>query len=219
MPGAREHRPGWRRRGCRRRLRTARIARSRRSATRQSRRAGRVRCRHEGLPRQHGILELLVLPAAECALGQEAVPDPLQGQRAGAAGATPGERVGGRCRKTSPGKVLLRGCNGASSPARSKMSASRVRPSSRIRRAVTVLSAVGRFGQAYREDRPKPAPFGGSPVRPAPSRWPRNAVDWRGHMFAGELDPGAPSWRLCPPHPACSGWPAGCLATCHGSLA
>src|SRR6266496_1696477 len=24
------------------------------------------------------------------------------------------------------------------------------------------------------------------------SRWPRNAVDWRGHMFARELDPGAP---------------------------
>jgi hypothetical protein len=31
----------------------------------------------KGCRGQHGILELLVLPAAECAFGQEAVPDPL----------------------------------------------------------------------------------------------------------------------------------------------
>ena len=108
MPGARAHPPGRRRRGCRRRLRTARIARSRRSATGQSRRAGRVRSRHEGLPRPARRTGASCFsPAAECALGQEAVPDPLQGQRVGAAGATPVERVGGQLQENLTGEGVV----------------------------------------------------------------------------------------------------------------
>ena len=51
MPGAPARPPGWRQRGCRRRPRTGRIARSRRSATRPPHQAGPVRSRHAGLPR------------------------------------------------------------------------------------------------------------------------------------------------------------------------
>jgi len=47
-------------------------------------------------------------------------------------------------------------------------------------------------GQAYRDERPRPARPGGSPVRPTPGRWPRDAADRRGHLFAAELDTGAP---------------------------
>ncbi len=47
------------------------------------------------------------MPAAECALGQEAVPDPLQGQRAGAAGATPVERVGGQLQGKLSGEGVV----------------------------------------------------------------------------------------------------------------
>ncbi len=70
---------------------------------------------------QDGELELVVLPSAECALGQEPLPDPLQRQR------------------------LLRGCRGAISFTRTKMSASRASPSSRIRRAVAASRGVGSF--------------------------------------------------------------------------
>ena len=46
--------------------------------------------------------------AAECALGQEAVPDPLQGQRVGAAGTTPVERVGGQLQELTGEDVVAR---------------------------------------------------------------------------------------------------------------
>jgi hypothetical protein len=46
------------------------------------------RCRGE-----HCVLELLVLPAAEGAFGQEPLPQPFQGQRPGAAGPAPVQRI------------------------------------------------------------------------------------------------------------------------------
>ena len=41
------------------------------------------------------VLELCVLPAAECAFGQEPLTDPLQRQRVSAAGVAPVKRIGG----------------------------------------------------------------------------------------------------------------------------
>jgi hypothetical protein len=49
--------------------------------------------------RQDGELELVGLPSAECALGQEPLPDPLQGQRLFPAGPAPVQRVGGRAQE------------------------------------------------------------------------------------------------------------------------
>src|SRR5215467_11881791 len=98
------------------------------------------RCRYKDR-----VLVLLVLPAAECALGQEPLSDPLQGQRVSAAGPDQSSASAARRRRTSPGKVLSRGCNGASSLSSSKMSASRASPSSSSWRAAAASSGAGRF--------------------------------------------------------------------------
>jgi hypothetical protein len=47
----------------------------------------------EGRRGQHRVLELLILPAAKRALGQELLAQSLQGQRAGPAGPAPVQRV------------------------------------------------------------------------------------------------------------------------------
>jgi hypothetical protein len=84
MLAAREPRPGWRRHGCRRPLRTRRTARSRRSATKRPHRASPVRSAVDGSRGQHRVLELLAVPAAEGALGQELFAEPFQAQRVSA---------------------------------------------------------------------------------------------------------------------------------------
>ena len=100
--------------------------------------APRGRCRD-------GELELVVLPSAECALGQEPLADPLQGQRLFRAGPAPVQRVGGQAEEDLAREGVVAGCKGASSLTSSKMSASRTSPSSRIRRAVAASWGVGSF--------------------------------------------------------------------------
>jgi hypothetical protein len=100
-----------------------------------------AQCRH----RQDSEPQLVLLPATQRALGQKPLPYPRQGDRIGPADPGPAERISAQARKTSPGKVSLRGCNGASSLTSSKMPASRASPSRRIPRAVTASWGAGRF--------------------------------------------------------------------------
>jgi hypothetical protein len=60
------------------------------------------RCRYEGC-----VLELCVLPAAECAFGQEPLADPLQRQRVSAAGAAPVKRIGGETQEHFAGEGVV----------------------------------------------------------------------------------------------------------------
>ena len=99
----------------------------------------------KGCRGQHGVLELLVCRPWNVHSGRKR--SRISSGDSGLVRLAPRQSSASaaRCRKTSPGKVLSRGCSGASSSARSQMPASRVRPSSRIRRAVRVSSVVGRF--------------------------------------------------------------------------
>ncbi|SRR6266487_4353874 len=54
-------------------------------------------------------------PATERAFGQEPLPYSLQGHRIGPAGPAPVQRAGAEAEEDLTGKVLLRGCKGASS--------------------------------------------------------------------------------------------------------
>jgi hypothetical protein len=65
-----------------------------------------------------------------------------------------------RRRKTSPGKVSLRGCSGSSSPSSPNTRASRASPSSRSRRAVAASSGADRLRAIpRREGRTAPPAF------------------------------------------------------------
>ena len=145
MPGVPARPPGWRRRGCRRPPRTGRTARSRRPATRPPHQAGPVRSRHEGLLRPALRTGPSCFPAAEVHSGRNRSRSPARGS--GSARLAPHQfgASAARRRNISPGKVLFRGCRGASSLTSPEMSASRASPSSRTRRAVTVSSGAGRF--------------------------------------------------------------------------
>ena len=145
MPDAPARPPGSRRRGCSRPPRTGRTARSHRSATRRPHPADPVRSRHAGPLRPAPRTGTSCFAGRGTCTRQEPLAQSLQGQRAGPAGPAPVQRVRGQVRNTSPGKVLFRGCSGASSLTSSKMPASRASPSSRAWRAVTVSSGVGRF--------------------------------------------------------------------------
>ena len=147
MPGALGRPPGWRRRGCRRPPRTGRTARSRRSATRPPHQAGPVRSRREGLLQPAPRTGASCFPVrARCTrAGTARVVPP--GAGSGSARLAPHQSSASAATRmnTSPGKVLSRGCRGASSLTSSKMSASPASPSSRTRRAVTVSPGAGRF--------------------------------------------------------------------------
>ncbi len=56
---------------------------------------------------QHCVLELLVLPAAEGALGQELLTRSRQGQRVGAAGPAPGQRIRGEAEELLAGEGVV----------------------------------------------------------------------------------------------------------------
>src|SRR5690348_16706465 len=56
---------------------------------------------------QDRVLELLVLPAAEGAFGQEPLPDPLQVQWVSAAGPAPGQSVGGEAEEDLAGEGVV----------------------------------------------------------------------------------------------------------------
>jgi hypothetical protein len=133
MPGVPARPPGWRRRGCRRRSRTGHIARSRRPAIRRPHQAGPGRCRHGGL------LRPALRTGASCFAGRRRC------ARARPASPAPVQRVRSETEEHLAGKVLSRECRGVSSLTSSKMSTSRASSSSRIWRAVTVSSGVGRF--------------------------------------------------------------------------
>ena len=62
----------------------------------------------EGGCGQHGVLELLVLPAAEGALGHEPLAQSLQGQRVSAAGPAPVQRVRGEAEEHLAGEGVVR---------------------------------------------------------------------------------------------------------------
>src|SRR5579863_5783332 len=123
---------------------------------------------------QDGVLELLVLPAAEPAFRQESLSQSCQIQRPGAAGPAPVSASAATWRKTSPGKVLLRGCNGSSSPSKPNIWVSRASPSSRIRRAVAASSGLGfllAILRRYRADSTACAP-GTTAITPSPDGRP-----------------------------------------------
>ena len=113
MPGAQAHWPGRRRHGCRRSPRTRRIARSRRSATRRPHRADPARRRRAARPRPARRTGAVVLASAECcALGQEPLPDPLQGQGLLAAGPAPVQHVGGQTEEDLAREDVVAGMQG-----------------------------------------------------------------------------------------------------------
>ena len=127
----------------------------------------------------HGLLELLVLPAAECALRQEAVPDPFQGQRVVAAGAAPAERVGGQVQENLTGEGVV---------ARMQR-----------REFVGKVKEVGVVGQAVEQDPP-----GGDGVlgcRPVPGRHTEKI----GQNWHGSADPLALEGRPPFANPASGG--------------
>src|SRR5258707_9290001 len=74
---------------------------------------------------QDGELELVVLPPAECAFGQDPFQDPLEGQRLFPAGPEPLQRVGGHAEENLAREGVVGGCRGAISVTSTKMSASR----------------------------------------------------------------------------------------------
>ena len=146
MPGALGRPPGWRRRGCRRPPRTERTARSRRSATRPPHQAGPVRSRREGLLQPAPRTGASCFPVrARVHSGRNRSRSPCRGS--GSARLAPHQFSASAATRmnTSPGKVLSRGCRGASSLTSSKMSASPASPPGRTRRAVTVSPGAGRF--------------------------------------------------------------------------
>ena len=145
MPDLPGRPPGWRQRGCRRRPRTGRTARSRRSATRRPPQAGLVRSRHGGLLRPALRTGASCFPGRGPRTRAGTARVVLQGQRAGPAGPAPVQRVGGEVEEHLAGEGVISRVQGASSLTSSKMSALRASPSSRTRRAVTVSSGVGRF--------------------------------------------------------------------------
>jgi hypothetical protein len=59
-------------------------------------------CRYEDR-----VLELLVLPVTECAIGQEPLPDPLQSQRVSAISTAPVKRVGGEAKEDLAGEGVV----------------------------------------------------------------------------------------------------------------
>src|SRR6266436_6559135 len=61
---------------------------------------------------QDGELELVVLPSAECAFGQELLPDPLQRQRLFPAGPAPLQRVGGHAEEDLAREGVVGGMQG-----------------------------------------------------------------------------------------------------------
>ena len=99
----------------------------------------------EGCRGQHGVLELGFCRPRKAHSGKNRSRSPSKGS--GSARLAPHQSSASAAtrRNTSPGKVLSRGCSGASSLTSSKMSASRASPASRIWRAVTVSSGSGRF--------------------------------------------------------------------------
>jgi hypothetical protein len=97
-------------------------------------------------------------------------------------------------RNTSPGKVLSRGCRGASSLTSSKMSASRASPSSRARRAVTASSGAGRFLTG------RHTPTVGQNHR-SPGGLPAGARSFVVRFLGGGSPPGAAPWHRGRRHP------------------
>jgi hypothetical protein len=172
IPGAPGRQLGWRRRGYRRPPRRGRTSRSRRSATRRPHRAGQALFRHAAQPPRGQRTE------ASCSAGrgrrtpagtaEASLPRPAG--RRGWPGTSPERRrqPGGG---PSPGKVLLRGCSGSSSPDNSDTSVSRAIPSSKIRRAAAASWGVGPFLAGIPLDR-RAEPS----APPAPARSGRSAV-------------------------------------------
>lgn len=150
MPDGSARRPGGRQHGCRRPSQTGRSPRSRRSATRRSHPAGRARLRHAGPP-QPGPRIGASCSAARGSCTRAGTAPGLPSNASGSARLAPHQSSASaarpsaaRPRETSPGKVSLRGCSGASWPSNPDIPVPRPSPSS-IRRAMTASSGAGRF--------------------------------------------------------------------------
>jgi len=118
--------PCWRRRGYRRPLRTGRTARSRRSATQatSSSRSGSVPPRSAVATRTAYWSFLFCRPRnVHSARNRSRIPSRARGSARLAPHQSSASAA--RRRRTSPGKVLSRGCSGASSPSSSKTFAPR----------------------------------------------------------------------------------------------
>jgi hypothetical protein len=119
MPDLPGRPPGWRQRGCRRRPRTGRTARSRRSATRRPH-PGLVRSRHGGLLRPALRTGASCFPGRGPRTRAGTARIVLQGQRAGPAGPAPVQRVGGEVEEHLAGVGVISRVQGASSLTSSK---------------------------------------------------------------------------------------------------
>ena len=162
MPGAPARPPGWRRRRCRRPPRTGRTATSRRpchQATSSSRSGSVPPWRAAAASTAYW--SLLFCRPRKVHSGKNRSRSPSRGS--GSARLAPHQfsASAARRRNTSPGKVLSRGCSGASSLTSPEMSASRASPASRIWRAVTASSGTGASWQAYPDGRAEPPIAGG----------------------------------------------------------
>ena len=117
---------------------------------------------------QHRVLELSVSRPRKVHSGKNRSRSPSRGS--GSARLAPHQSSASAATRmnTSPGKVLSRGCRGASSLTSSKMSASRASPSSRTRRAVTV-SPGGRPLPGRHHDGTAEPPIAGRPYRRMPA--------------------------------------------------
>src|SRR5262249_42332052 len=107
--------------------------------------------------RQDSELELALVWASERALGQEPIRYPSRATGSARLAPHRSSASAPKRRNTSPAKVPLRGCKGASSLTIPKMSASRDSPPIRIRRAVTAYWAPGACWRTYLNRRAEPS--------------------------------------------------------------
>ena len=145
MPGALGRPPGWRRRGCRRPPRTGRTARvvGLHQATSSSRSGSVPPWRATAASTAYW--SLWFRRPRKVGSGRNRSRSPSRGSGSVRLAPHQSSASAARWRNTSPGKVLSRGCSGASSPTSWKVSAPRASPSSSTRRAVAASSGVGRF--------------------------------------------------------------------------
>ena len=94
---------------------------------------------------QDGELELVVLPPAEGALGQEPLPDPLQGQRLFPAGPAAVQRVGGQAEEGLAREGVVAGMQGRELAHELEDVSAAGQPSGTIRRAAAASWGVGSF--------------------------------------------------------------------------